>query len=269
MKFLVWICAVALCHTTFAYDIAEFEHDAKAHHTRHLKGMNGLALDVRGTITQPDHDVYTIDATYSTRGNKWRTDAVLKNENADEGFPITVLFDGQQTWAQVVGMKLKIRPSDVDNRIRGYVYWDEPAAGSQIVGEETVQGRSCWVISTPLKEEDGTDVTMKSWYDKEYFVLVQSESTLDAKPVRMEFSDFRGVNGTYVIPHKMRAVQDGVQIVDAQVLKASSGSTLRDALFDAEYLDGGDFPDMGELMRTMQIFGKVFTNEVSKLLKSD
>jgi hypothetical protein len=44
-------------------------------------------------------------------------------------------------------------------------------------------------------------------------------------------------------------------------------NAISNSLFDSASLDGEDFPDMAELMRTMQIFGKVFTNEVTKLLK--
>ncbi len=162
---------------------------------------------------------------------------------------------------------MKVPRGDVDNRVRGYLYWEQPAAGSAIAGEETVNGHTCWVITTPLRESDGTKVTMRSWYDKEHFVLVQSESTLDTKPVRMEFSDFREVRSGYVIPYAMRAVQGDVQIVNAQIVAVAAGDAISNSQFDSASLDGEDFPDMAELMRTMQIFGKVFTNEVTKLLK--
>jgi hypothetical protein len=67
--------------------------------------LNGLELDVTGTITQPGHESYTIDAKYFTRGKSWRTDATLRQTGKDEGFPITVLFDGQQIWGTLLGMK--------------------------------------------------------------------------------------------------------------------------------------------------------------------
>lgn len=269
MKKLSWVLVFVLCSSAFAYDIDEFTRDAKAYHESHLFAMNGLAMTVEGEITQPGQDTFLIEATYAMRGNMWRADAVLKKPDAQDGFPLTVLFDGQQTWAQILGMKLKVKRGDVDDRVRGYVYWDEPAYGSKIAGDEFVNGRDCWLITTPLKESDGTEITMKSWYDKQHFVLVQSESTLDGKPVRMEFSDFRSVSGDYQIPHAMRAVQDGAQVLNARVLAASDGHGVNDAVFDAALLEGDDFPDMGQLMRTMQVFGKVFTKEVSKLLKAD
>jgi hypothetical protein len=265
----VWILVIVLCSTSFAYDIEEFKRDAKAYHDSYLAGMNGMAMTVTGDITQPGHDKFTIDATYSIRGNKWRTDAVLRGPDSEEGFSITVLYDGKQAWAQLVGMKIPVKRADVDNRVRGYIYWEEPAYGSKIAGEETVSGHECWLITTPLKESDGTEISMKSWYDKTHFVLVQSETTLDGKPVRMEFSDFRSVSGEYQIPHAMRAVQEGAQIVNAKILAASDGKGVSDTAFDANMLEGEDFPDMGQLMRTMQIFGKVFTQEVSKLLKAN
>ena len=267
MRRVYWLVALCVCQFAFAYDIADFTRDAKAHHERYLNELNGLQLDVTGTITQPGHESYSIDAKYYTRGKSWRTDATLRQTGKEEGFPITVLFDGQQIWGNLLGMKLKVSRGDVDNRVRGYLYWEQPAAGSAIAGEETVNGHPCWVITTPLRESDGTKVTMRSWYDKEHFVLVQSESTLDTKPVRMEFSDFREVRKGYVIPHAMRAVQNDVQIVNAQIVSVASGDAISNSQFDSASLDGEDFPDMAELMRTMQIFGKVFTNEVTKLLK--
>lgn len=267
MKCSVWLFVLVFAGIAHAYDIADFTRDAKAHHERHLTELNGLRLDVTGTITQPGQDSYDIEAKYYTRGKRWRTDATLKQTGKPVGFPLTVLFDGQKIWAQILGMKLDVPRGDVDNRVRGYLYWEEPAAGSKIAGEETVNGRSCWVITTPLREEDGTAVTMKSWYDKEYFVLVQSESTLDAKPVKMEFTDLRSAGGGYMIPHSMRAMQNDVQVVSGKITSAASGSEVGDAIFESASLDGKDFPDMAELMRTMQIFGKVFTKEVSKLLQ--
>jgi len=265
----VWLCAVLLAGVALGYDIEQFKQDAKAYHDGHLKQLDGLKLVLSGQVTEPGHDTYVIDATYYSRGARWRADATIRNPEKPEGFPFTVLFDGQQTWAQLLGMKMDIEPSDVNDRMRGYAYWNEPDAGSKVAGEETINGRACWLIETPLKESDGTKVTMKSWYDKERFVLVQSESTYDKKPVRMEFSDFRDVAGGYVIPHAMRAVQNDVQLVEARITETAHGEAVSSALLDASSLEGADFPDMAELMRTFQIFGKAFGNEVSKLLKAD
>lgn len=269
MKNVLWIFALLIASFAFAYDIKDFVRDAKAYHERNLSAMNGLTLEVTGRITQPGQEVYLIDATYSMRGTRWRTDAVLKNADGGEGFPMIVLFDGTQTWARILGMKIEVPRDDVDDRVRGYLYWEEPAVSSVVAGEATINGRACWIIETPLKESDGTPVTLRSWYDKEHYVLVQSESTLGAKPVRMEFSDFRSVQNGYTIPFAMRAVQNDAQIVNAQIISASPGTALSDSLFDSALLEGEDFPSMNELMRTMQIFGKVFTNEVSKLLKNN
>ncbi len=265
----ILLVAFSVATSAFAYDINDFVREAKAHHAKHQDALNGVMLEVRGEITQPKQDVFTIDATYYARGSQWRTDATLFKEGSSDGFPLTVLFDGQQVWAKILGMKLKVPRGDVDDRVRGYLYWEEPAAGSVLVGEEYVQGRLCRVITTPLKESNGKDVTMTSWYDKEHFVLVQSESTLDSKPVRMEFSDFREVRAGYVIPHELRAVQDGAQIFNARIASVASGSAVSNALFDSAQLGGENFPDMSALMRTMKIFGSVFTNEVSKLLQGE
>ncbi len=268
MRVWMWFCALLVAGAAQAYDIEEFLRDARAHHERHLTGMGGLTLDLTGLITQPGHDAVEVAATYTMRGAQWRADATVRNPGQTEGFPFVVLYDGQQTWAQLLGMKLKVPRSDVDDRVRGYLYWEAPAAGSVVAGEETIGGHACWRIETPLRESDGSAVTMKSWYDKQHFVLVQSESSYDKKPVRMEFSDFRAVRGDYVIPHGMRAVQNDVQLVQAQIVAARTGE-IDGERFSAASLDGADFPDMNELMRTFKIFGKAFGNEVSKLLQSE
>ncbi len=75
---VVWTFCLLIASAASAYDIADFTRDAKAHHERYLNELNGLELDVTGTITQPGHDSYAIDAKYFTRGKSWRTDAVLK-----------------------------------------------------------------------------------------------------------------------------------------------------------------------------------------------
>jgi hypothetical protein len=267
MRITIFAAFLLFCSSSFAYDISDFVRDAKAHHEQKLGETNGLKLQIEGTVSEPGHDTFVIEADYYTRGKRWRTDAMLKDSSGKDGFPITVLFDGQQAWATILGMKLKVPQSDVNDRVRGYLYWEEPAAGSILSGDETVNGRACWVISTPLRESDNTPVMMKSWYDKESFVLVKSETSYDKKPIQMEFSDFREVADGYVIPHSMIAMQENAQVVSARIVNAETGKSFADAMFDAAKLQGSDFPDMSELMRTMQIFGKAFANEMGKLLK--
>ena len=264
-----FVLSLLFASSVFAYDISDFVRDAKAHHEQKLGEMNGLMLEVEGTVSKPGHDTFLIEADYYTRGKRWRVDAMLKDSGGNDGFPITVLFDGQQIWYSIYGMKFKASRTDVDDRVRGYLYWEEPAAGSILSGDETVNGRECWVISTPLRESDNTPVMMKSLYDKENFVLVKSETSYDKKPIQMEFSDFREVADGYVIPHALIAMQENAQVVSARILNAKSGKSFADAMFDAAQLQGSDFPDMSQLMKTMQIFGKAFANEMGKLLKTD
>jgi len=264
---VLWLCCLLLASRGFAYDLSDFTREAKAYHERHAAELNGLKLEVAGVVTEPGKDAYAISATYYTRGERWRTDAKLTQRGGTDSLPFNVLYDGQKTWATLLGMKIEVPRRDVDDRVRGYLYWEQPAETSKLIGEESVGGRPCWLIETPLRESDGTPVTLRSWYDKEYFVILRTETSYDRKPIRIEFSDLRAVGGGYVIPHSLRAVQNDVQVVEAQVTGTTTGAAISDSLFDAAKMPGEDFPDMNELMRSMKIFGKVLTNEMSKMLK--
>ncbi|MBK6766773.1 MAG: hypothetical protein IPG71_10785 [bacterium] len=268
MRAVIWGLVLCLTQWAFAYDLSDFVREANAHHARRMGAAGGLKLNVAGEVTEPGKDAFSITATYYSRDKRWRADAVLSQRGGAEGLPFNVLFDGQKTWATLLGMKIEVPRRDVDDRVRGYLYWEEPPAIAKLIGDETVGGRACWLIETPLRESDGTAVTLRSWYDKEYFVILQTETSYDRKPIRIEFSDLRAVSGDYVIPHKLRAVQNDVQVVEAQITGSPTGAEIGDSLFDSAQLPGSDFPDMNELMRSMKIFGKVITNEMSKMLKN-
>jgi hypothetical protein len=96
-------------------------------------------------------------------------------------------------------------------------YWNEPPTGSTVLGEETVNGRACYVVEHPKNEF--IEHPAKMWIDKEYFVNVQSEAYASGKLIKSVFGDFKAIEGDYVIPHTATVTSDGVKTFDMVITK--------------------------------------------------
>jgi hypothetical protein len=94
----------------------------------------------------------------------------------------------------------------------------------RIAGEETINGRACWVITTPLRESDGTAVTMKK--------LVRQRA-LCARAVGKHTRREARADGVFGFSQRARGLCDSlrdarraasdVQIVNAQIVSVASG----------------------------------------------
>jgi outer membrane lipoprotein-sorting protein len=142
-----------------------------------------------------------------------------------------------------MGMKSKLPPGTI-NPGGAQSFWNEPPAGAEVIGDETVSGRACWKVENK-KASGGPQVT---WYDKKTFIPVQIEAKASGKKVRTVFSDYRAVKG-YEVPHLTEMFSDGKKTVTSKIKKIETNAKLADALFDAEQLEGGEGMNMEALMK--------------------
>jgi hypothetical protein len=260
MRMFVASCLLlALPAASPAYDIEQLRKDARAYHDAMMRKLGDLTIEQEAAFTAPDRADVTVRSTIFRKGNRWRTEGSMTAPagSAGEGTGSSAihLFDGTDLWSAAMGMKRRLPPGQTYGQGTP-AYWTEPVPGSEIVGEETVAGRDCWIVLGPEPPPnpilEGTRA--RTWVDKKCFLTVQSESRMSGKTMRAVFSDFRRVEG-YDLPYRTEVYSDGAKTLAAQVVSLAAGRGLSDDLFDAARLPGteaGGGPGQGGLDAILQ-----------------
>lgn len=263
MKIFFIACALFIsCFATLANatDLETLLTEARAYHTGKLDKINDMTLEYTGTVSDPRGEAANILSTLTRKGELWRMDAEIgmgggeltvngqKQSTDNMSMETTVLYDGKDVWTSVMGMKMKTPKDQAMEKMSFTQYWDEPPTGSTVLGEETVNGRNCYIVEHPKSEF--VEHPVKMWIDKEYFVNVQSETYASGKLMKTVFSDFKPIEGDYVIPYKSEVFSDGAKMVDVTITKVEVNKGVDDGLFDAAKLDGGSMDlDLQKLMK--------------------
>jgi hypothetical protein len=243
-----------------AYTIDDLVRDARAFHGSALAHLGDLVIEQEATFTASAGGS-TMSSVLRQKGKKWRVDGQMdagamggaKGAAAGNTIETTMLYDGESLWSFALGIKAKVPGSMAGPSGAAPVHWQEPAAGSTVVGEETVSGRACWVVEGPAAPNAPAGGGVKTWIDKKAFVHVQTEAHLSGKTVRTVFSDFRTMEGEFVVPYQAEVFSDGVKTMTSRVTKLEHGVGLSDDLFDPEKLGGsqgaGTTVDVQKLLR--------------------
>ena len=257
MKTSLAVCALAvLCFTTFAkaIELETLLTKARSYHEGKLAHIDDMVIEYTGPIKDPSGKAAAINSTLTRMGELWRMDATISmgGEDAKPGQGMTmetvVLYDGKEVWTSVLGMKMKTPKDQAMEKMSFAQYGDELPVGSTVLGEETVNGRDCYLVEHPKSEF--VEHPVKMWIDKEYFVNVQSETYASGKLMKTVFSDFKPVEGDYVIPYKSEVFSDGTKMVDVTITKVLVNKGVDTALFDASKLEGGSMDlDLQKLMK--------------------
>jgi outer membrane lipoprotein-sorting protein len=80
----------------------------------------------------------------------------------------TIRISGHMLRQSVMGSDLSYEDLMEDRRLRNYY-------DAEVVGEETITERSCWVLMLTAKKEDIAYHSRKIWVDKERFVALREE----------------------------------------------------------------------------------------------
>ena len=241
------IALLLLVGTPQAADLESLLKAARSHHAAKLAKIDDMVLEYTGTFSAPGEEGAGVVSVLTRKGEKWRMDATISMDGGSapakgnlkrsaQSMETIVLFDGVDAWTSTMGMKMKLPKDKVMEQMSFTEYWKEPPEGSTVLGEETVNGRACYLVEYPKNEF--VQKPIKLWIDKEHFVSVQSETDMGGKLLRTVFGDFRAINGDYVIPHKAEVFSDGVKTVDVTVTKVEVNKGAADDLFDASKLSG-------------------------------
>lgn len=267
MKYLIlaFVLSVTFVH---GMELSELLSKAKSYHDGKLAKIDDMTLEYTGTFMGPGGEGAAMTSKMIRKGDKWRMDATMNvgagqvtmNGEAVQGaggMETTVLFDGQDTWTSVMGMKMKMPKDQAEEQLSFSQYWNEPPAGSEVTGEETVNGRACYVVKYPeIAQTDGETTT---WIDKEYFVNVKSETHLSGKTIKTLFNDFKPVADGYMIPYKAEVFSDDQKTVDVNITNVEINKGVDASLFDAASLSGGEMNmDIQKMMKQAEEMQKKY-----------
>ena len=196
--------------------------------------------------------------TLMTKGEKYRMEnktELPKGTDMPQGMGGTMttlaIFDGKEAWVISPFTGKQKLPQEEASRMKVGGYWWEPfIQDGKVTGNETVDGRECYVVEMDNQEKSPFT---KLWLATDTLVQVRAELKLGEDQVNtLYFSDFREVAPGFEIPYKtVSKVGDKVQsTVDVKDVKINQG--LEDDLFDASKVEAPEGPNLQELMKQMQ-----------------
>ncbi|MGQ9852815.1 MAG: outer membrane lipoprotein-sorting protein [Candidatus Oleimicrobiaceae bacterium] len=162
---------------------------------------------------------------------------------------MVVIGDGKDYWliSPMVGTQ-KVPPAEGE-RYRGeWQWWDQLTTEAQVVGEEKVNGRNCYLVQGKPKEGFAFS---KLRIDKETFLLVKGEGKSNGTAMSVVSSDFRPVRGQFHMPFRTEVYSDGKLVSTIRVTSVKVNAGVADELFDPKKVKAKG-PGMEEMMKMMQ-----------------
>lgn len=253
-----------------AYETSELVRDARAYYAKVGTTVRDLTIQQEATFHARGAGTSGMRSTSYRKGDRWRVESTMRAGGAasakGQQIETVTLFDGKDTWTLAMGMKSKLPAGTMPDQSSAPSYWLEPVTGSKVVGQETVNGRSCWIVESPAvagAAQHGVGAS-RTWIDRRKFIYVQSEVVLSGKKVRSVFSDFRPVQGEFEIPHQIDVLSDGAKTMTVKIVKLSANKGLSDDLFDATKLAGGKTMDMDAIMKQAEEMKKKMESQYGK-----
>ena len=254
-RILLLAVMCGLAAPAFAYETSDLVRDARAHYAKVATQVRDLTIQQEAVFHARGAGASGMRSTTYRKGDRWRVESNLSAGGAGSAkgqqIETVTLFDGKDIWSVAMGMKTKLPAGTMPDQSSAPSYWLEPAAGAKVVGQETVNGRACWIVESPTvaaAAKLGASAS-RTWIDKRKFIYVQSEVVASGKKVRSVFSDFRPVQGEFEIPHQIDVLSDGAKTMTVKIVKISANTGLSDNLFDATTLAGGKSMDMDAIMK--------------------
>ena len=189
--------------------------------------------------------VITKEMVMSQRGMdmKMQTKTMIKGEKSrieqtmdmpQMGAMTTIIInDGQNIWSinPMMG-KMMLPKNQADQQPRDYGTWWNYLEGAQLLGEEQLNRRDCYVIQP---SPDSKLSFEKIWLDKSTLGMVQAIKG----QLRISNSDFRNVGGID-LPHTIE-IYNGDQLMGTgHVLSYEFGVNLPDELFNPDLVPGAE-----------------------------
>lgn len=230
-----------------AYDIADLKRDMRAHIEKMMKDVGDVTLAQEATFEGGASSVSGMKATTYVKGERWRSEAMMKGSGKSPDIEVITLFDGTDVWSVTMGMKHKL-PAGSIGQSGATGLWNEIPENAEVIGEEKVGGRDAWKVRYDAPKGAPGQGATTAWVDKTTFMPIQLETKSSGKPVRMVMSDFRKVKG-YDVAHLTEMFTDGEKTMTMKVVKLETNKGLSDDLFDPGKLAGGEGMDMNAMMK--------------------
>ena len=171
------------------------------------KQIKDMTIQQEILITTAGREI-TSEATLYKKNPKFRMDSTIElAEMPKEMGPMktVVINDGQETWmiSSMMG-KQKMTGDDEKQFQTSQDWWTYMNANAEITGSEKIGGRDCYIIKM-LEPE--TSPFSSLWVDKKDLVLVKGLTEIKgAEKIEMTFSEFKKVEGDWLIPYKLSLI---------------------------------------------------------------
>jgi outer membrane lipoprotein-sorting protein len=196
-------------------------------------GMEQLArvradwIRLKGTLFVGDKHLTFMGETTVQLPGQFKN--VLTVTSGSETHKLVQVLDGEKAWVTVDGQPHKMSATalaemretlNLDRAIRLVPLLTEPGYQVAYAGESKVNDRPVVTLKVTAKGRK----ELRMYFDKETFLLVKTEHTLDdsmGKEVRQEayYSDFRELGG-YRRPTRIVAFRDGKKVMEGELLEA-------------------------------------------------
>jgi outer membrane lipoprotein-sorting protein len=245
MKYLLSLLSVCfIVNNTFAYDVATLIADMKARYGQAYAEITDMTLKEESTVKDDATDM-TMTMTMYHKGDKWRNETQLGQ--GEESMTTTTIFDGTDVWSEMMGMKTKLPKDQTDEKKLADEFWLNIPEDAKIAGEESVNGRDCWIVEWNEQSEP-----RRTWIAKDDLMHVQTVMKSENKTLKIINSDFRKVHKDFMIPY-VTEVYSGDKLIMTSLIKEFVYNTgLADDLFDPAKLSGSDNMDLQKLMKQAQ-----------------
>jgi outer membrane lipoprotein-sorting protein len=224
----------------FAYDIPTLIADAKARYGKAYDEIVDMTVKQTGTVKN-DTEFTTMTMSMYRKGDKWRNEATIGE--GEETFSTTTIYDGTDYWSEMLGMKTKLPKEETEAKRMVEDYWMDIPDSAKMLGEESLNGRDCWIVEWNEENEP-----LKTWIAKDDFMHVQSVSESGGNITKILNSDFRKVHGDFMVPFKTDVYSGDELVVTSLITEFTCNAGLADSLFDPEKLGGSDNMDLQKLM---------------------
>lgn len=144
------------------------------------------------------------------------------------GLTTVLLWDGASAWMITPSGQKKIPGVNRGSFEAENNWWKEIAHGAKITGEQTVNGRQCYVMENP-----GRDARFcHMWIDKRDLVMVKAQArSPEGKKLEWLFSDFKKTGG-WEVPFRTETFVEGQPVSTSVIQSYELGRELPDSLFE-------------------------------------
>lgn len=164
-----------------------------------------------------------MDTSGGKKADRARSKALLESQ---------IMVSQGKSWTAITARG--VNPSgEFDWREMAMINWltPEQVSRAKVAGEEKIRGRDCWVLDW----DEG--VMNKAWVDKSTMQLVRATAKSRQNEYRLEWSDFRAVSDSWMMPYQSELFRDGKSMIQLTTTEVKTHARLWEGLFEVDKID--------------------------------